>query len=359
MAGAVDDLGYLGCFTGGFTTGFKMEFLKKIAIDLGTVNCICSVLGSGVFASEPTVVAVSVLDNKVLAIGKKAKEMLGRTPEEIKAQKPLKDGVIADYRVTEALLKYYVRTALGSVRLFKPEFMISAPVGLSSIERAAVLDAAVAAGARRVYLFPEPLAAALGAGIPVGEPSGSMIINIGGGTSEIAVVSLGGIVVSETSKVAGNKIDKAIESFIKHKYSLLIGEQTAEKVKMDIGSAVVSDGKAFLNVKGRSTTMQTPSIVKVTGQDICDAIQPVLLEMVHSIGKVLEKIPPELSSDVLDKGAVLSGGSALLKDLDKYLTLKLGVPVHKADDPINCVARGLLIAFADLEVFEKNLVGKR
>lgn len=304
-----------------------------MVIDLGTVNSIYSVLGSSEFFCEPSVVAVSVPEGKIIAVGEQAKKMLGRTPANIKAQKPLKDGVIANYKVTETMLRHFINNALGKLRLIKPELVIAVPVGLSSIERAAVKDAATSAGARRVILFPKPLAAAIGAGVPIGEPSGSMIINIGGGTTEAAVISLGAIVASKTFKVGGNKLDEAIVAFVKNHHGLHIGEQTAEQAKILL--------KDELEIKGRSAKTKAPATAVLKREEIYKAVKPVFEELARAVGEVLEKIPPELSSDVLDKGAVLSGGSALFKGLDLYLSDYLNLPIHKADNPLYCVARGL------------------
>jgi len=324
-----------------------MKIAKKIVIDLGTVNSIYSILESATFYCEPSVVVVSIPDEKVVAVGELAKKMLGRTPENIEARKPLKDGVIASFKVTQIMLRHFINKALGKLRFFKPDLMISVPTGLSSIEKEAVTDAALGAGAHKVYLFPEALAAALGADIPIGEPSGSLIINIGGGTTEVALISLGGIVHSQTFKIAGNKFDKAIISYIKERHGLIVGEQTAEKAKRL--------SKRDVEIKGRSSKIKAPATILLKEGEVFEAVRPVFEELAKSVAGLIEKIPPELSSDILDKGAVLSGGSALFEGLDMYLADYLGLPIHKADDPQNCVARGLKIAFSNLDLFSKNL----
>jgi len=328
---------------------------KRIAIDLGTANSLVYVVGKGVVLNEPTVVAVSSDDNKVVAVGNAAKEMLGRTPVGITASRPLRDGVIADYIMTEAMLRYFVNQAIGSTRILKPDVMVSVPVGVTSVESRAVLDATFSAGARNSYLIPEPLAAAIGAKIPIGEPSGSMIVNSGGGTTEVAIISLGGIVVHNSVRVAGNKIDEAIAAFLRHKHNLMIGERTAEDIKIKIGAATYLEPDLELEVKGRDSISGLPKTVIITSRDVTDSIQYPLREIISGIKAVLEMTPPELSSDVIDKGMVLSGGTALLRNFDKLLTLSTGVPAHVADDPLLCVVRGAGFALENLEAFRKSI----
>jgi rod shape-determining protein MreB len=339
-----------------------MQFTKKnIVIDLGTVNFIYTEPQSGIYYCEPAVVAESFPKGDILAIGKSAKSMLGKTPENVCAKKPLKEGVVADYKTAQVIIKYIIGKICGKVRLFKPDILLSSPAGLSSIEKSALFDAAYSAGAGNVNLFPEPLAAAIGAGIPVGDTSGYMIINIGGGTAEVAVISLGGMIISETIKLGGNALDEAIISFVKNKYSLLIGEQTAEYVKCNLGVALsqAGDPPTFLEIKGRSIKTQSPAIIKIGSSDISFALEPILTNLSQLISHTLERVPPEISADLLDKGAVLSGGTALLSGLDKFLSYKLGIPVHRADEPIYCVCKGLSAVFKDRGDFEKNLISVR
>jgi len=301
------------------------------------------------------VVAITTDDNKVVAVGTEAKEMLGRTPVNILASRPMRDGVIADYQVTEAMLKYFLGRVCGRARIFKPEVMVSAPVGVTSVESRAVLDATIAAGAKEAYLIPEPLAAAIGAQIPISEASGNMVVNIGGGTAEVAVICLGGLVVSNSVRVAGNKIDEAIINHLRRTYNLVIGDRTAEMVKIKIGSALPLDNNPTLEVNGRDAIAGLPRTVELTSHEVTEAIQPPLKGIVGAIKEVLEQTPPELSSDVIDKGMVLTGGTALLQNIDTFLTQSTGVPVHIADDPILCVVYGVGTAIENLEAFKKSV----
>lgn len=330
-------------------------FGKKIAIDLGTANSVVYVIGKGIVLNEPTVVAVSEDDDRVVAVGNDAKEMLGRTPVGIAASRPLRDGVIADYAVTEAMLKYFITKSLGSSRLFRPEVMVSVPAGVTSVESRAVLDAAFAAGARNAFLIPEPLAAAIGTGLPVSEPSGNMVVNIGGGTSEIAVISLYGIVAYGSVRVAGNKIDEAIIQHIRRKYGLLIGDKTAEDIKKTIGSAFALHKEEFVEVKGRDSISGLPKTVPVGSTEISQAIQGPLAQIVTSIRSVLEQTPPELASDIIDKGFVLSGGSSQLRNIDVFISQATSVPTHVADEPLLCVVKGVAHAMENLDLFSKSL----
>lgn len=330
-------------------------FSKKIAIDLGTANSLVYVPHEGVLFNEPTVVAVSSDDGKVVAVGNEAKEMLGRAPEAITVSRPLRDGVIADYVITEAILRYFISKVCGLTRLVKPEVMIAVPAGVSSVESRAVLEAAYSAGAGTAYLIPEPLAAAIGARLPIAEPSGNMIVNLGGGTTEVAIISLGGIVVRSSVRAAGNRLDEAILLYIRRKYGLLIGDQTAEEVKISIGSAINAGEKTEIEVRGRDLIAGLPRTIVVSNSEVTSAIQPVLEQITGSIRQVLEKTPPELSSDVIDKGLFLSGGTALLRGLDKYITGVTGVPAHVVEDPLVCVVKGVGVAIEHLPLFEKNL----
>jgi rod shape-determining protein MreB and related proteins len=333
-------------------------FVKKIAIDLGTANSLVYVSGKGIVLQEPTVVAVSSEDDRVVAVGSEAREMLGKTPDTIVATKPLKDGVIADYVVTEALLRYFINKALGRNKFIRPDVMISIPAGATSVESRAVLEAAYSAGARFAYLIPEPLAAAIGAGLPISEPSGNMIVNIGGGTTEIAIVSLYGMVVQGSVRVAGNALDELIATHIRRKYGLVIGETTAEHVKITIGSAVPLTKEKFMEVKGRDSVSGFPKTITVGSSEICSCLAMPLNQIALAVKNVLEKTPPELSSDIIDKGIVLSGGSALLPNLDKHISEYTGVAVHLADTPLLCVVKGLSKALDNLEMFSRSMTKK-
>jgi len=333
-------------------------FSKKIAIDLGTANSLVYVSGKGVIINEPTVVAVSVGGGDVIAVGNSAKEMIGRTPEGILPFRPLKDGVIADYSITEAMLKYFLNKALGRVRFMGPTILIAVPAGVSSVESRAVIESAFGAGAKTAFLMPEPLAASIGAGLPISAASGNMIVNSGGGTTEIAIVSLGGLVVHGSVRVAGNKIDEAIASYIRRKYGLIIGDKTAEQLKIKIGSALMLEKEIKAEVKGRDFVEGLPKTLVVTSSEITAAIEPTLKQIAQAIKEVLSRTPPELSADVLDKGIVLSGGTALLKNFDKYITKATGIPAHIADSPLFCVIKGLGTAVENLGVFEKALIVK-
>jgi len=328
---------------------------RKVGIDLGTANSIVYVAGQGIVLNEPTVVAITIDDNEVVAVGTEAKEMLGRTPVNIQASRPMRDGVIADYLITEAMLKYFLGRVCGRTRVFKPEVMVSAPAGVTSVESRAVLDATISAGAKEAYLIPEPLAAAIGARIPISEPSGSMVVNIGGGTVEVAVICLGGLVVSSSARVAGNKIDEAIADHLRRTYNLIVGDRTAEMIKIQIGSALPLDDNPTLEVKGRDAIAGLPRTVEVTSYEVTEVIQPPLKGIVGAIKNVLEQTPPELSSDVIDKGMVLTGGTALLRNVDKFLTQSTGVPAHVAENPILCVAYGVGAAIENLDTFKKNV----
>jgi len=328
---------------------------KKIAIDLGTANSLVYVLGKGIVLNEPTVVAVTVEDEKIVAIGIEARDMLGKTPENIVATRPLRDGVIADYFVTEALLRYFVDKAVGKSRLFKPDIMVSVPAGATSVEARAVMDAAYAAGAKNAFLIPEPLAAAVGTGMPISEPSGNMIVNIGGGTTEIAIVSLYGMVVHGSVRVGGHALDEAICLHMRRKYNLLIGENTAEYVKMRIGAAFPLAKIQTLEVKGRDSVSGLPRTVPVSSSEIVQCLEQPLSQIAIAIKNVLEKTPPELASDIVDKGMILSGGTAQLRNLDKYITHFSGVPAHVADEAMFCVIKGVGIVLENIDMFSKSV----
>lgn len=330
--------------------------VRKIGIDLGTANTLVFVPGKGVVVNEPSVVAVSITDNKVLAVGNEAKDMLGRTPDTIVASRPLRDGVIADYKVTEAMLKYFINKVSGRFRLIRPELMISIPAGITSTEKRAVIDAAVRAGAKMAYVVKEPVLAAIGAGIPINSAAGNMIINIGGGTSEVAVISLGGIVASHSARVGGNKLDKAISDYIKRKHGLAVGDRTAEEIKIKIGSALPQMKEEDMEIRGRDLTGGLPRTVRITSNEITEAMQDELREIINAVKKVLQETPPELSADIMDKGMVVSGGSALLKHIDHLITKTIGVPCYVAEDPLFCVIKGVGIALDNLEVYKRAIM---
>jgi len=336
-------------------------FIKKIGIDLGTANTLVFVPGKGVIINEPTVVAVSLDDNKILAVGNEAKEMLGRTPETIVASRPMKDGVIADYRVTEAMLRYFINKTTGALRLFRPEVMVAVPAGITSTERRAVVDATLNAGAKAAYVVKEPVLAAIGAGIPINEPAGHMIIDIGGGTSEVAVISLGGIVACSSARVGGNKIDQAIAEFIRKKHNLAIGERTAEEVKIAVGSALPLPSKEeeYFEVRGRDLLSGLPKNIEVKTNEITEAIAEQLREIVQTVKAVLQETPPELSADVMDKGMILSGGSAKLRNIAELIEKATGVPCFVAEEPELCVAKGAGIALDHLEVYKRSIMSKK
>lgn len=331
-------------------------WIRKIGIDLGTANTLVFVPGQGVVVNEPSVVAISLFENKVLAVGNEAKEMLGRTPDTIVASQPLRDGAIADYRVTEAMLRYFMGRVIGRVRLFRPEVVLSIPAGVTSTERRAVVDAAMKAGAKAAYVVKEPILAAIGAGIPIHTAQGNMIINIGGGTSEIAIISLGGVVAVHSARVGGNKIDQAIADYIKRKYSLAIGDRTAEEIKMKIGSAIAQVKEEHLDVRGRDLMGGLPRTVTISSNEVTEAIQDELREIINVIKQVLQETPPELAADVMDKGMILSGGTALLKHLDQLIAKTINVPCYVADEPAYCVVKGTGIVLDNLDVYKRSLM---
>ena len=337
--------------------GFGLS--KKVAIDLGTANCLVYLVGEGVVIEEPTVVAVSLSDGRVLAVGKKAQEMLGRTPGNIKASRPMRDGVVADYAVTRAMLTHFLRESGALKGFIKPEVMICVPAGVTQVERRAVLAATMAAGPRKAYLIEEPLAAAVGAGVPIAEASGNLIMDMGGGASEAAVISLGGVVAFKSVRVAGNKIDDAITKYVRRKHNLVIGEQTAEKVKKKLGAAINPKKQEKMDVTGRDSVTGLPRQVEIFAIEVCEAIREPLNKIVGMVKAVMEEVPPELSSDIIDKGVVMSGGTACLKNFDKFITQETGVPAFVAEDPLRCVVKGVGIAMENLELYKKNFVDSR
>lgn len=333
--------------------------IKKVAIDLGTTNVLVHLPQKGIVVNEPSVVAISKEDRKVLAVGKEAKEMIGRTPDTIIAERPLKDGVIASYRTTEAMLRYFINKAIGGMRLFRPEVMIAVPAGITSTERRAVIDAAMVAGARAAYIIKEPIVAAIGADIPIGSASGHMIIDIGGGTAEIAVLSLGGIVSCGSVRIGGNKFDQSIAEYIRRKYNLAIGDRTAEQVKITVGSAMFMNSPLVMEVKGRDMINGLPRIVEISSDDTTEALQHDLEGLVEAVKDVLHKTPPELSADVIDKGIIMSGGSSQLRNLDELISQATGVACYVADDPLLCVAKGTGIALENLDNYKRSILATK
>ncbi len=369
-------------------------FTKRIGIDLGTANSLVWLAGEGVVLNEPTVVGVTADDNRVVAVGNEAKEMLGRTPGNIVATRPMRDGVIADYVITEAMLAYFIDRVVGRNRFFKPEVMICVPTGVTQVERRAVLDATISAGAKVAYLIEEPLAAAIGAKIPIAQASGNMIVDVGGGSTEVAVISLGGVVVHKSARVAGNKIDEAIAGFVKKKFNLIIGERMSETIKTTIGDAMgektmvedrklkvgVDDRKSKIDefnpsstihpqppsstldslpssieVRGRDLYSGMPRMIELTRSEVTEAIMPVLLQIVAAVKSALEDTPPELAADIIDKGIVMAGGTSTLRNFDKLMTQMTGVPCHVAEDALLCVVRGTGVALENLDLYKRSV----
>lgn len=333
--------------------------INKIGIDLGTCNSLVFLPKKGVVLQEPSVVSVSIPENKILAVGEAAKEMIGRTPDIIKVYRPLKDGVIADFRVTQAMLKYFLDKVAGFWRFFKPELLIGVPAGITSTERRAVIEAALNAGAKQVYLAKEPVLAAIGAGVPINSCSGNMIVDIGGGTAETAVISLGGIVNCQSVRVAGDKIDIAISDYIKKKYNLAIGEQTAEEIKIKIGTALPEKEERKMEIRGRDLILGLPRTVKISSNEIAEPISDVISEIIQVIKTVLRETPAELSADIIDKGMVLSGGGALLRNISEKFSQETGVPCFIAEEPLLCVAKGTGIILENLELYKKSIMSKK
>ena len=331
--------------------------MRKIGIDLGTANVLVYVKCRGIVLSEPSVVALSTRDNRVKAVGADALAMLGREPESIEVVRPMRNGVIADYDITEAMLRYFIKKASSPLGLSKPEVMICIPAGVTTVEMRAVKEAAISAGARYAYLIREPLAAAIGANIPVAQPSGNLIIDIGGGTTEVAVISLNDIVVSTSVRVGGNKFDEAIASYVKRKYNVLIGERTAESVKIEIGSALPLDRPLTMQVRGRDQVAGLPRTIEINSNEITEAIQEPLEAVVNATRMVLSETPPELSSDIIDKGMIMTGGGSMLRRINELLTEVTSVPCYVADQPANCVAIGTGLALEHIDILRDSLSG--
>ncbi len=337
-----------------------MTFLsKKLGIDLGTANTLVFVPGKGVVLNEPSVVAISLENNRILAVGNEAKTMIGRTPEAITAYQPMKDGVIADYKVTEAMLSYYMKKALGSWQFVKPEVLISVPAGVTSTERRAVIEAAIKAGAKNAYVVKEPILAAIGADIPIYEAQGNMIADIGGGTTDVAVISLGGIVASTSIKCAGNRIDEAIADYIKKTFNLAIGDKTAENIKIKIGSALPIDEELLMVIKGRDLISGLPRSVDIKTNEIVKAISRELREIVKAVKDVLQETPPELAADIIDHGIIMTGGTSSLRNLPELIFRRVGVKTTLAKTPLFCVAQGTGIALEHLGAYKRTVITKR
>lgn len=334
-------------------------FSAKLGIDLGTANTLVYVPGRGIVLNEPSVVAVSERDNRILAVGIEAKEMIGRTPDDIIAYRPMRDGVIADYRVTEAMLRYFISKAMGRWNILKPEVMVSVPAGVTSTERRAVIEAAMRAGAKNAFVVKEPILAAIGAGIPIYEARGHMVVDIGGGTTDVAVISLGGIVASTSVKCAGNRIDQAIADYIKKTFNLAIGDKTAEDIKINIGSAVPLEEELTMVIKGRDFIAGLPRSVTVSSNEIVKAIDKELREMIKAIKDVLQETPPELSSDIIDQGIIMTGGSSQLRNLPELVFRRTGVKAILAEDALYCVVKGTGVALEHLDTYKKSIIAKR
>ncbi len=334
-------------------------FIRKIGIDLGTTNTIVFLPNHGIVINEPTVVALRKPDNAVLAVGAEAKEMVGRTPDDIVTYKPLKDGVIAEYYVTQAMLKYFITKSVGSWNVFRPDVVISVPAGITSTEYRAVMNAAKEASAKEAYLVKEPILAALGAGIPIHSAEGNMIVNIGGGTTEVAVISLGGIVTWASLRVAGNRFDHSITEYIKKKYGLAIGETTAENVKIAIGTALQNRNKMEMKIRGRDLSSGLPKDLVINSNEIAEAVNPHLVEIMGAVQSVFNVTPPELAADIMEKGIILSGGSAQLRDIEEFFKRSLGVAAYVAEEPILCVSKGTAIILNHLDVYKRTLLNKR
>lgn len=334
-------------------------FTRKIGIDLGTCNSLVFVPGKGVVMEEPSVVAVSIVENRILAVGLEAKDMIGRTPETIKVYCPIRDGVIAEYKMTEVMIRRFIKKTLGYFKFLKPEIVVGVPAGITSTERRAVIEAGTLARARAVYLTKEPVLAAIGAGIPINSCSGNMIVDIGGGTSEVAVISLGGVVTFESLRVAGDKIDIAIADYIKKKYKLAVGSQTAEEIKKKIGTAIPEKEEEKMEVRGRDLITGLPKNITVGSNEIVEAMAETLEEIIKTIRQVLRDTPPELSADIIDKGMVVSGGGALLKGIDVLISQNTGVPCFIADNPLVCVAKGTGMVLENIDYYKRSIMIKK
>ncbi len=343
----------------GFSPKAMTFFTPKLGIDLGTANTLVFMPGKGIVLNEPSVVAVSQIDRSILAVGVEAKEMIGRTPEEIIAYRPMRDGVIADYRVTEAMLRYFIRKAMGRFQLFKPEVMVSVPTGVTSTERRAVVEAAIRAGARAAYVVKESVLAAIGAGVPIQEARGNMVVDIGGGTTDVAVISLGGIVASTSVKCAGDKLDRAIADYVKKAFNLSIGDKSAEAIKIGVGSAVPVEEELAMTVRGRDFITGLPRSMEIKTNDIVKSMGKELREIIKAIRDVLQETPPELAADIIDRGIIMTGGTSQLRNFPELVLRRTGVKAMVATDPLFCVARGTGVALEHLDTYKKAIIAKR
>ncbi len=339
--------------------GFFNLFNKDMGIDLGTANTLVYIKGREIVTREPSVVAIQTNTKQVLAVGEEAKKMIGRTPGNIVAIRPLKDGVIADFDVTQNMLKYFIRKAYKRKSLFQPRVVVCVPSGVTEVEKRAVEEAAIHAGARDAYLIEEPMAAAIGAGLPVQEATGSLIVDIGGGTTEVAVISLGGIVTSKSIRVGGDELDDSIVNYIKKEYSLMIGERTAEEIKINIGSADADSEPRSMDIRGRDLISGLPKTIEVTSSEIHMAMKEPIYSIIEAIKSTLEKTPPELAADIMEQGIVITGGGALLNGIDRIIIKETGMPVNIAEDPLDCVAIGTGIALDSIEVLKKTVYSSK
>ncbi len=333
--------------------------MRRIGIDLGTCNSVVFLPKKGVILQEPSVVAVNLAENEIMAVGKEAKEMMGRTPDTIRIYRPLKDGVIADFRVTQAMLKHFIDNTMGWFRFLKPELMVGVPAGITSTERRAVIEAGMNVGAKSVYLAKEPILAAIGAGVPINSCSGNMVVDIGGGTTEVAVISLGGIVTFRSIRMAGDKMNTAIADYIKRKYNLAIGEQTAEEIKIRIGTAMIEKEERKMEIRGRDLAMGLPKNITISSSDVCEALSDILAEVIQVIKLVLRDTPPELSADIMNKGMVMTGGGSLLNNLPELIAKSTGVPAILADESILCVAKGTGAMLENIDIYRRTIMSKK
>lgn len=334
-------------------------FTRRLGIDLGTTNTLVFLPEKGIVINEPTAVAIRKPDDSVLAVGAEAKEMVGRTPDNIVTYRPLKEGVIADYYITQKMIKYFINKSVGSFNIFRPEVVISVPAGITSTEFRAVMNASKEAGAKDVHLVKEPLLAALGAGIPIHSSEGNMIVNIGGGTTEVAVISLGGIVAWSSLRVAGNLFDRSISDYIKKNYSLAIGETTAENIKINIGTALTGEKETEMKIRGRDLGTGLPKDLIVDSDEVAGAINPHLVDIVNEVQSVFNVTPPELAADIMEKGIILSGGSSQLRQIDNFFQRSLGVPAYRAETPFYCVSKGTAKILSHIDVYKRTLLNKR
>ena len=338
---------------------FFDSFSRDMGIDLGTANTLVHVKGKGIVLREPSVVAIQRDTGEVLAVGEEAKQMIGRTPGNIIAIRPLKDGVIADFDVTQAMLKYFIKRSIDTKSFIRPRVVVGVPSGVTEVEKRAVIDATIQAGAREAYLIEEPMAAAIGAGLPVHEPTGNMVVDIGGGTTEVAVISLGGIVTSRSIRIGGDEMDEAIVQYIKRTYNLMIGERTAEEVKVTIGAATVPDADESMDIRGRDLVTGLPKTLTIKAREVQQALSEPVAGIIEAVKVTLEKTPPELAADIMDRGIVMTGGGSLLRGLDRLLSKETGMPVHIADDALDCVGAGTGKALESIDLLKRVLMSPK